>query len=177
MPLHVVLYQPEIPQNTGNIMRTCAAVGARLHLIEPLGFSLSKKHLERSVVDYLPYVDFVVHPDWETFVKDARGSFVFLTRYGSRSPDRFDMSDAKEDLYLVFGRESTGLPKALLQSHLERCARLPMKPEVRSLNLANTVAVVVYEVLRQQGYPDLSLQEPESLKGADWLLIEDPKRS
>jgi tRNA (cytidine/uridine-2'-O-)-methyltransferase len=177
MALHVVLYQPEIPQNTGNIMRTCAAVGAKLHLIEPLGFSLSKKHLERSAVDYLPYVDYAVYPDWATFAADRSGSFVFLTRYGQVAPDQIDMSDPKEDLYLVFGRESTGLPKELLAQHLDRCARLPMREEVRSLNLANAVAVVAYEALRQQGYPHLSRKEPESLKGADWLLVKDKRES
>jgi len=176
MALHVVLYQPEIPQNTGNVMRTCAAVGARLHLIEPLGFSLTKKHLERSAVDYLPFVDYVVHPDWASFRSGNDGTFVFLTRYGQASPDQIDMSDSGLDLYLVFGRESTGLPKDLLRQHLDRCVRLPMREEVRSLNLANTVAVVVYEALRQQGYPNLSRCEPESLKGADWLLVEDKHR-
>lgn len=173
MALHIVLFQPEIPQNTGNIMRTCAAIGAKLHLIEPLGFSLSKKHLERSVVDYLPFVEYAVYADWETFSADRIGSFVFVTRYGSRSPDLIDMSDAHKDWYLVFGKESTGLPKPLLQSHLDQCVRLPMKAEVRSLNLANAVAIVAYEALRQQGYPGLSILEPETLKGPDWLVRND----
>jgi tRNA (cytidine/uridine-2'-O-)-methyltransferase len=173
MSLHIVLYQPEIPQNTGNIMRTCAAVGAKLHLIEPLGFSLSKKHLERSAVDYLSFVDYAVYPDWNAFSADRPGMFVYVTRYGKQSPDQIDMHTSVNDLYLVFGRESTGLPKSLLRNNLERCVRLPMKEEVRSLNLANAVAVLAYEALRQQGYPGLSLQEPESLKGPDWLLRDD----
>lgn len=173
MALHVVLYQPEIPQNTGNIMRTCAAVGANLHLIEPLGFSMTKKHLERSVVDYLPFVDYQVHPNWETFVVDHPGRFVFVTRYGQKNPDQIRLDGGEIDLYLVFGRESTGIPKAILKEHLDACVRLPMKAEARSLNLANTVAVLVYEALRQQGYPELSRFEPESLKGADWLLQDD----
>jgi tRNA (cytidine/uridine-2'-O-)-methyltransferase len=173
MALHVVLYQPEIPQNTGNIMRTCAAIGAKLHLIEPLGFSLSKKHLERSVVDYLSFVDYAVYPDWETFYGSRQGIFVFVTRYGNQSPDQIDMSDGSKDWYLVFGRESTGLPKSLLKAQMDRCVRLPMKAEVRSLNLANAVAIVAYETLRQQGFPGLSRTEPETLKGADWLLCDD----
>lgn len=173
MALHIVLFQPEIPQNTGNIMRTCAAIGAKLHLIEPLGFSLSKKHLERSVVDYLAYVDYAVYPDWNTFYDNQPGRFVFVTRYGNQSPDQLDMSDTSKDWYLVFGRESTGLPKSLLRAHLDECVRLPMKTEVRSLNLANAVAIVAYETLRQQNYPGLSRNEPETLKGADWLLRDD----
>lgn len=173
MALHVVLFQPEIPQNTGNIMRTCAAIGAKLHLIEPLGFSLSKKHLERSAVDYLSFVDYAVYPDWETFFDARQGSFLFVTRYGNQSPDQIDMSDDSKDWYLVFGRESTGLPKSLLKAHLDRCVRLPMKAEVRSLNLANAVAIVAYEALRQQGFPGLFRAEPETLKGADWLLRDD----
>ncbi len=177
MAIHVVLYQPEIPQNTGNIMRTCAATDTTLHLIEPLGFKLDPKSIKRSAVDYLEHVRYEIHPDWNAFYTGRNGRFVFMTRYGATSPDKIDLSATAEDLYLVFGRESTGIPKAILRSHLETCVRLPMTDKVRSLNLANTVCVLVYEALRQQGYPGLFLHEPENFKGAAWLLENDDVES
>jgi tRNA (cytidine/uridine-2'-O-)-methyltransferase len=173
MPTHVVLYQPEIPQNTGNIMRTCVATNMTLHLIEPLGFKLDPKSIKRSALDYLDDVRFETHPDWTSFLKGREGRFIYVTRYGSKTPDQLDFTSQDEDIYLVFGRESTGIPKRILRDNLASCVRLPMTDKVRSLNLANTVCVLVYEVLRQQGYPGLFLHEPETLKGEDWLLQED----
>lgn len=169
MALHVVLFQPEIPQNTGNVMRTCAATRTRLHLIEPLGFKLDPKHLKRSGVNYLEHVEYDVWKDWEAFFATHPGIYAFFTRYGAKSPDRFDFTAGDAEFYLVFGRESTGLPKDLLKDHRDACLRLPMNDHVRSLNLANVVCVGLYEALRQQGYPGLSGTEPETLKGADWL--------
>jgi tRNA (cytidine/uridine-2'-O-)-methyltransferase len=166
---HVVLYNPEIPQNTGNIMRTCAATDMMLHLIEPLGFSLDIKHVRRSAANYLKHVNYKVYKDWEHFLKENTGNFYFLTRYGQTTPDKMDYA-IKGDIYLIFGSESSGIPKGILRNHLDTCLRLPMTDKVRSLNLSNTVAILAYEVLRQQGYNDLYSCEPESLKGKDWLI-------
>lgn len=165
---HIVLYHPEIPQNTGNIMRTCAATNMRLHLIEPLGFKLDTKYVKRSAANYLEHVDYVVYPNWEDFIDKNGGTYYFLTRYGQTSPDTMDYT-VDEDVYLIFGAESSGIPKSILQGHLERCLRLPMTDKVRSLNLSNTVAIVAYEVLRQQGYQGLYDHEPDSMKGKDYL--------
>ncbi|MDD4184151.1 MAG: tRNA (cytidine(34)-2'-O)-methyltransferase [Candidatus Izemoplasmatales bacterium] len=169
MPLNVVLFQPEIPQNTGNIMRTAVGTNAKLHLIEPFGFKLDEKSLKRSHLDYGSAVDYQIYPDWETFLHLNPGNYYFLSRHGKKSPDAFDFSDPNQDFYFVFGRESTGLPKELLSANKERLLRLPMTDKIRSLNLANTVCVVLYEALRQQGYPNLELAEPLSLKGPNWL--------
>lgn len=167
--LHVVLCQPEIPQNTGNVMRTCAGTGAKLHLIGPLGFRVDEKSLKRFGANCLDGVEFDVSPDYAAFVSTHPGIYAFFTRYGTRSPDRFDFGRPDADYYLVFGRESTGLPKELLRAHRDACLRFPMKDAIRSLNLANAVCAGLYEALRQQGYPGLSRTEPETLKGADWL--------
>lgn len=166
---HVVLYHPEIPQNTGNIMRTCAATDMMLHLIEPLGFSLDKKNVRRSAANYLEHVNYKVYKDWDHFLKENNGHFYFLTRYGQTTPDKMDYTK-DGDVYLIFGAESSGIPKELLKDHLDTCLRLPMTEKVRSLNLSNTVAILAYEVLRQQGYNDLFDHEPDSLKGKDWLI-------
>ncbi len=170
MSLHVVLYNPEIPQNTGNIMRTCAATNTRLHLIEPLGFKIDVRSLRRSNLDYHEHVDYRVYRDWDQFANENRGIYLFLTRYGDKSPDSYAFADADRDYYLIFGKESHGLPKALLAANRDQCYRIPMSDKVRSLNLANTVAIVVYEALRQQGYPGLAKTEPATLKGPNWLV-------
>ncbi len=168
---HVVLYNPEIPQNTGNIMRTCAATNMKLHLIEPLGFSLDTKYVKRSAANYLEHVDYVVYKDYDHFIKENDGNFYFITRYGQVSPDKMDYkNDDDKDIYLIFGSESSGIPKEILKNKLDKCLRLPMTDKVRSLNLSNTVAILAYEVLRQQGYKGLYECEPETLKGKDWLL-------
>ena len=166
--IHVVLYEPEIPQNTGNIMRTCMAFGCRLHLIEPLGFYLDESHLRRAGMDYVKALEYDLYSDWDSFMAEhGDGAFFFLTRYGHRPPDAFDYTACTQDIYLVFGKESTGIPLPLLRAHASRCIRLPMQASARSLNLSNTVAIAVYEVLRQLGYPDLS--QEEVIKGKDWL--------
>ena len=168
--IHVVLYEPEIPQNTGNIMRTCVAAGCRLHLIEPLGFSLDEQKIRRSGMDYRDKLEMSAYPNWDAFCEaNPQGEFYFLTRYGKQPPADFDYTQAQTDIYLVFGRESTGIPKAILRPHLDRCARLPMVADARSLNLSNCVAICVYEVLRQLDYPGLS--KTEQIKGEDWLLV------
>ncbi|XMB85085.1 tRNA (cytidine(34)-2'-O)-methyltransferase [Mycoplasmatota bacterium WC44] len=167
--IHVVLYNPEIPQNTGNIMRTCVAANAKLHLIEPLGFSLDEKHVKRSGASYVDKTIYEVYKNWDDFKKENKGIFYFLTRYGSHRPSDFNLSNSDEDIYLVFGAESCGIPKEILKDHLDTCVRLPMTKDVRSMNLSNVVAILVYETLRQQDYNDLYFEEPEELKGKNFL--------
>jgi tRNA (cytidine/uridine-2'-O-)-methyltransferase len=172
MRLNVVLYGPEIPQNTGNIMRTCAGTDTFLHLIQPLGFKLDPKYLKRSGVNYLEHVHYQVYADWNEFKASNPGIYVFSTRYGKRSPDMIDFTRKDQPYYLIFGKESTGIPKEILRESLDTCIRLPMNDKIRSLNLANCVCAVLYEALRQRGYDDLFRTEPETLKGPDWLTEE-----
>ena len=166
--IHIVLYEPEIPANTGNIIRTCMASGSRLHLIEPLGFSLDEKHLRRSGMDYIRNADIHIYPGWEAF-KEANpdGEFYFMSRYGKKAPAEFDYTRTDKDIYLVLGKESTGIDKAILKDNLDRCMRLPMIADARSLNLSNCAAICVYEVLRQLDYPGLARHEV--LKGENFL--------
>ncbi len=167
--LHIVLFEPEIPQNTGNIMRTCVAIGAKLHLIEPLGFRLDEKRLKRSALDYYQYIDYTVYEDYEDFASKNKGQFFYLTRYGKKKYSSFDYKSIDEDIYLIFGKESTGIEKHILADHLDRCFRIPTTDKVRSINLSNCVALVSYEVLRQLDYPNLFDHEPENHKGKDFL--------
>jgi len=165
--LNVVLYQPEIPQNTGNIMRTCAATNTHLHLIKPLGFSLDEKNIKRSAANYVENCDYTIYEDYEEFLSKNKGEFYYLTRYGNKPHTAFDYSDSSKNVYLVFGKESTGIPKEILKNHLDTCLRLPMTDKVRALNLSNCVAIMIYEVLRQQNYNDLLFEEP--FKGENYL--------
>ena len=165
--IHIVLYEPEIPQNTGNIMRTCAGTGAKLHLIEPLGFSLDEKAIKRSGVNYIQYCDYTIYKNFDDFLNKNKGEFYFLTRYGKKPHTSFDYSDTTKNIYLIFGKESTGIPKEILKKYLDRCLRIPINANIRALNLSNCVAIMLYEVLRQQNYNDLLKTEP--FKGADYL--------
>lgn len=164
---HIVLYEPEIPQNTGNIMRTCMAFHADLHLIEPLGFYLDEKHLKRAGMDYRDEISIYTYANWEEFKKKNEGEFYYFTRYGHKTPDEFDFSDCNKEIYLVFGKESTGIDKHILKENLDRCIRIPMVEDARSLNLSNCVAICLYEVISQQGY--LNLSKDEVIKGSDFL--------
>ena len=167
MMLNVVLYEPEIPQNTGNIMRTCAATNTKLHLIKPLGFSLDEKVVKRSGANYVDECDYTLYENWDDFLTKNSGEFYFLTRYGRKPHTSFDYSDRSKKIYLVFGKESTGIPKDVLKEHLDTCLRIPMTDKVRALNLSNTVAIMIYEVLRQQNHEGLL---PEQLfKAGDYL--------
>ncbi|PIC05258.1 tRNA (uridine(34)/cytosine(34)/5-carboxymethylaminomethyluridine(34)-2'-O)-methyltransferase TrmL [Anoxybacillus flavithermus] len=154
--LHVVLYQPEIPANTGNIARTCAATGTSLHLIRPLGFSTDDKMLKRAGLDYWEYVDVHYYDSLqELFDKYKEGEFFFITKFGKTYYTSFDYRDQTKDYFFVFGRETSGLPKDLIENNMERCLRIPMNEYVRSLNLSNTAAILVYEALRQQNFPNV----------------------
>lgn len=166
---NIVLYQPEIPQNTGNIMRTCVATNTKLHLIKPLGFKVDDASLKRSGVNYIDKLDYVVYKNYDEFLSKNDGEFYYFTRYGKVPHTTFDYSDNTKNIYLIFGKESTGIPKDILKNHLDRCMRIPMTQNVRSLNLSNCVAIVLYEVLRQQEYNDLLRYEPH--KGADYLEL------
>ncbi|KON92546.1 tRNA (uridine(34)/cytosine(34)/5-carboxymethylaminomethyluridine(34)-2'-O)-methyltransferase TrmL [Rossellomorea marisflavi] len=156
MGVHVVLYQPEIPANTGNIARTCAATDTTLHLIRPLGFSTDDKMLKRAGLDYWEFVEIIYYDSLEEFFeKNADGEFFYLTKYGKIPHTTFDYSDVEKDHYFIFGKETTGLPDEIIEQNMDRALRIPMNGNVRSLNLSNTAAILVYEALRQKGYPGL----------------------
>ena len=168
---HIVLFEPEIPGNTGNIMRTCVATNTKLHLIKPLGFNIDDASIKRSGVNYIDKLDFEVYENFEDFKKKNNGIYYYFTRYGHKPHTSFDYSNKEGlDLYFIFGKESTGIPKEILKEDLEHCMRIPMTDNVRSLNLSNTAAIVIYEVLRQQDYNDLLRDEPH--KGPDYLERE-----
>ena len=168
--INVVLFEPEIPQNTGNIMRTCAGTGVFLHLIEPLGFKLDEKSIKRCGVNYIDHCNYRVYKNFDEFMENNSGKYYFFTRYGKKPHTSFDFSDVNENIYLIFGKESTGIPKSILKNYLESCMRIPMNSNIRALNLSNSVAIAVYEVLRQQNYRDLLFVEP--FKGEDYLESE-----
>ena len=177
--VNVVLYEPEIPQNTGNIMRTCAATNTIVHLIEPLGFSLDQKNIKRAAANYVKFTEYKCYKNWEEFIRinfsndKNSNTMVFLTRYGKKHLYDFDFHDTDKNYFFVFGKESTGIPKDILKKDLSHCIRLPMTENVRALNLSNVVAIVVYEAFRQQNFPGMSEYEPDAsilgFKGKDYL--------
>ncbi|TDQ35432.1 tRNA (uridine(34)/cytosine(34)/5-carboxymethylaminomethyluridine(34)-2'-O)-methyltransferase TrmL [Aureibacillus halotolerans] len=155
MANHIVLYQPEIPSNTGNIARTCAATNTALHLVKPLGFSTDDKMLKRAGLDYWEFVEVYYHDSLDIAMEQLKGaSFYFLTKHGAKAHSEVSYKQP-EDQVFVFGRETSGLPEEVLAAHKDNCLRMPMTENVRSLNLANTATVMIYEALRQQGYPNL----------------------
>ena len=172
--IHIVLYRPEKPQNTGNIMRTCVAIHATLHIIGPLSFSIDSKDLKRVGMDYIDDLKMFYYPDYESFVKKYPDADVYyVTRYAQDVYSSFDFSSEIKDYFVMFGRESTGIPHEILREHPNRLLRLPMVPEARSLNLSNCVAIVAYEILRQQNFPGLATSE--AIKGEDFLEKETRK--
>lgn len=166
--INIVLFEPEIPQNTGNIMRTCAGTDTKLHLIEPLGFKLDDKSVKRCGVNYIEHCDYKVYKNFDEFVLQNPGTYYFLTRYGTKPYTSFDYSDSNENIYLIFGKESTGIPKEILQKYLDKCVRIPINSNIRALNLSNCVAIMLFEVLRQQNYNDLLCYDP--FKGENYLI-------
>jgi tRNA (cytidine/uridine-2'-O-)-methyltransferase len=154
--INIVLVEPEIPQNTGNIARTCAATGAALHLVGPLGFSISDRYLKRAGLDYWKYVDLKYYNNLEEFFYLNKGAnFLFCTTKAQKSYHEIQYS---EDCFLLFGRETKGLPESLLKSNYEKCIRIPMLDNIRSLNLSNSVAIVLYEALRQNDFKNMQLK-------------------
>lgn len=151
--INIVLVEPEIPQNTGNIARTCAATGASLHLVEPLGFTITDAKLKRAGLDYWHYLDIHYHKSIEDFFEATRGgSYYYFT---TKAPRDYCKVDYPDGCYLIFGKETKGLPEELLKEHPDKCLRVPMISDARSLNLSNTVALVGYEVLRQWNFEGL----------------------
>ena len=162
--LNIVLVEPEIPQNCGNIARTCAVTGSRLHLVRPLGFDISEKAVRRAGLDYWHLVDVRVYENLDDFF--AKNDVTCLRLFSTKAPRRYDEADYPDGCYLFFGKETRGRPEELLIENRERCVRLPMIEGARSLNLSNTVAIGVYEVLRQWNFPAL-LKEGKLTK-FDW---------
>ncbi len=151
--MNIVLHEPEIPANTGNIGRTCCATGTILHLIKPLGFSLSEKALKRAGMDYWDKLDVRVYVDFEDFLLKNPGAHVYMAT--TKAHQTYDEVSYSPDDYIMFGAESKGIPEQILIEHEKDCIRIPMNEEIRSLNLSNSVAIVLYEALRQQRFEGL----------------------
>ena len=154
--LNIVLLEPEIPANTGNIGRTCVASGTRLHLIEPLGFSLSEKALKRAGMDYWKELDVTTYIDYQDFLDQNPGAKIYMATTKARKV--YTEVAYEPDCYIMFGKESAGIPEEILVENQENCIRIPMMGDIRSLNLGNSVAVVLYEALRQNGFQGMNLE-------------------
>ena len=168
--MNIVLLEPEIPQNTGNIARTCAATGSMLHLIRPLGFDLDDRYMKRAGLDYWFLMQYRVYDSLQDFMENNPGARCHYAT--TKAPRSYCEAAYRDGDFLFFGRESRGLPEELLAREYERCVRIPMRPEARSLNLSNSVAIVLYEALRQQDFPGLSAEghlRSESGGWADYL--------
>lgn len=157
MKIHIVLVEPEIPSNTGNISRTCSVTGAALHLVHPLGFDISEKQVRRAGLDYWDELELFEHQSFEEVQKAyPDGEFYFCTTKAKNTHSDIDYKEAADkEIFLVFGKETKGLPEPLLKDNYDNCIRIPMLENMRSLNLSNSVAVILYEVLRQTGYKNL----------------------
>lgn len=164
MALNIVLYEPEIPANTGNVGRTCVATGSRLHLIEPLGFRLGEKELRRAGMDYWKDLDVTTYVDYDAFLEKNPGAKIYMAT--TKGPNLYTEVEFEPDCYLMFGKESAGIPEEILYANQEQAIRIPMKEEIRSLNLSNSVAIVLYEALRQQNFNHMQLQG--KLTKYDW---------
>ena len=154
--LNIVLYEPEIPANTGNIGRTCVATGTKLHLIEPLGFSLSEKELKRACMDYWSQLDVERYVNYEDFLQRNPGAKIYMAT--TKAKKIYSEASYEPDCYIMFGKESAGIPEEILVEHPEECVRIPMIGETRSLNLSNSVAIVLYEALRQNQFDHMKLE-------------------
>ena len=154
--INIVLLEPQIPQNTGNIARTCAATGASLHLIRPMGFEVDDKKLKRAGLDYWHQLDITYYDGIEDF--KAKNPDAVIYYFSTKAQNLYTETDYPEKVYLMFGREDAGLPEELLYENGERCVRMPMRENLRSLNLSNTVAIAVYEVLRQRGFEGMQTE-------------------
>ena len=154
--LNIVLLEPEIPANTGNIGRTCAAAGARLHLIEPLGFSLSEKALKRAGMDYWKSLDVTTYIDYQDFLDRNPGAKIYMATTKARKV--YTEAAYEPDYYVMFGKESAGIPEEILLENKENCVRIPMTGGIRSLNLGNSAAIILYEALRQNGFKGMKME-------------------
>lgn len=162
--LNIVLLEPEIPANTGNIGRTCVAAGVRLHLIEPLGFRLDEKSLKRAGMDYWKDLDVTTYLNYEDFLKRNPGVKIYYAT--TKAPQTYTDVSYEEDCYIMFGKESAGIPEDILVDHQDTCVRIPMIGDIRSLNLSNSVAIVLYEALRQHDFSHMNLQG--HLRNYEW---------
>ena len=162
--MNIVLLEPEMPLNTGNIGRTCVAADTKLHLIEPLGFRLSQKEIHRAGLDYWEHLDYRVYADYRDFLEKNPGAKIYYATTKARK--LYTEVSYEPDCFLMFGPESRGIPEEILVDHEETCVRIPMWGETRSLNLANSVAIVLYEALRQNGFDGLKLEG--NLHRLDW---------
>ena len=154
--LNIVLYEPEIPANTGNIGRTCVATGTRLHLIEPLGFLINDKMLKRAGMDYWDKLDVHTYVSYEDFLQKNPGAKIYMAT--TKSKQTYTDVHYEDDCYIMFGKESAGIPEEILKEHPDTCVRIPMLGETRSLNLSNSVAIVLYEALRQNSFDHMTLE-------------------
>ena len=154
--LNIVLHEPEIPANTGNIGRTCVATNTRLHLIEPLGFRLNEKNLKRAGMDYWEHLDVRTYIDYNDFLEKNPGAKIYMAT--TKAPKVYTEVNYEPDCYIRFGKERAGLPEEILVDHKEDCVRIPMVGDIRSLNLGNSVAIVLYEALRQNGFAGMNLE-------------------
>ena len=154
--LNIVLYEPEIPSNTGNIGRTCVATGTRLHLIEPLGFRLNEKSIKRAGMDYWDDLDVTRYIDYQDFLEKNPGAKIYMA--STKAPQTYTEVQYEEDAYIMFGKESAGIPEEILIDSQETSIRIPMNKNIRSLNLSNSVAIVLYEALRQNNFFDMQLE-------------------
>ena len=162
--MNIVLYEPEMPANTGNIGRTCVATNTRLHLIEPLGFKLSEKHLVRAGLDYWDKLDVTVYSDFQDFLDRNPGAKIYMAT--TKAPNVYTEASYEPDCYIMFGPESRGIPEDILVNHQETCVRIPMWGDIRSLNLSNSVSIILYEALRQNGFVKMTMQG--HLRNYDW---------
>ena len=153
--LNIVLHEPEMPANTGNIGRTCVATGTRLHLIEPLGFKLNEKAVKRAGLDYWDKLDVLVYDDYEDFLNKNPGARIYMAT--TKAHKTYTQVNYEDDCYIMFGKESAGIPEEILVNNEENCIRIPMVCDIRSLNLSNSVAIVLYEALRQNNFADMNL--------------------
>ena len=154
--LNIVLFEPEIPANTGNIGRTCVATNTRLHLIEPLGFRLNEKNLKRAGMDYWEHLDVTTYIDYRDFMEKNPGAKIYMAT--TKAQKVYTEVEYEPDCYIMFGKESAGIPEEILVHHKDTCVRIPMMGEIRSLNLGNSVAVVLYEALRQNEFAGMNLE-------------------
>ena len=162
--LNIVLFEPEIPANTGNIGRTCVATNTRLHLIEPLGFRLNEKNLKRAGMDYWNDLDVTTYIDFNDFLEKNPGAKIYMAT--TKAENVYTEVNYEPDCYIMFGKESAGIPEEILVDHKDTCIRIPMVGDIRSLNLGNSVAIVLYEALRQQGFANMTTEG--HLHRLDW---------
>lgn len=162
--LNIVLHEPEMPANTGNIGRTCVATGTRLHLIEPMGFRLNEKQIKRAGLDYWDKLDVTVYSDFQDFLNRNPGAKLYMAT--TKAPNVYTEPAYEPDCYIMFGPESRGIPEEILVNHQETCIRIPMWGDIRSLNLSNSVSIILYEALRQNGFEKMTMQG--HLRNYDW---------